>query len=454
MVQAELKDQIAICMSQRKNLETIFNSVTDGILAVDADLRVVNLNMAAAEITGWEPDQALGEPCSALFPPGDDSEECDLSGALETGRMLEDLETEIRRPDGEIRLLHLTTHLLRDDAWGLQGLVAIFRDVTELRALQSALEERSGFERLVGKSHRMQEIYELIEDIGESEATVLILGESGTGKELVAEAIHRQSFRRSGPFVKVNCSALSEGVLESELFGHVKGAFTGAYRDKPGRFELANGGTIFLDEIGDISRDVQVKLLRVLQEREFERVGGSKTQKTDVRVIAATHGDLRKGMAEGRFRQDLYYRLYVVPIELPPLRERKEDVPLLAQHFVAKFRQQTGKQIGSCSPESMSLFMDHEWPGNVRELENAIEHAFVKCRGGEIGMGDLPVGLVREARDGSDGLGDLEATERERLLRALERAGWNRSRAARMLGLHRTTVWRKMREHGIVEPDI
>ena len=454
MAQTELKDQIAICMSQRKNLETIFNSVADGIIAVDVDLRVVNLNSAATQITGWPPDRAAGKRCSEVFVPEDGADACDLAAALETGRMLENQDIRIRRPDGETRALQLTTHVLHDEAHGLQGLVAIFRDLTELRALRTALEARSRFERLVGKNHRMQEIYKLIEDIGESDATVLILGESGTGKELVAEAIHRRSHRRSGPFVKVNCSALSEGVLESELFGHVKGAFTGAYRDKPGRFELAHEGTIFLDEIGDISLDVQVKLLRVLQEREFEKVGGTKTQRTDVRVIAATHSDLKQGMAEGRFRQDLYYRLYVVPIELPPLRDRKEDVPLLVEHFVSRFREQTNKAIKGVSPETMSLFMDHDWPGNIRELMNAIEHAFVKCRDGEITASDLPLGLVRDVRGRGDGRGDLEVPERELLVSALERAGWNRSRAARMLGMHRTTVWRKMREHGIEEPNI
>ena len=449
-----LKDQIALCISQRKNLETIFNSVTDGILAVDARHRVVNLNRAAQEMTGWRREEAVGAPCSTVLQKADGSDRCELANAVRGGKMLQDYGIEIRRTDGEVRALQATTHMLQGEVGDPQGVVAIFRDMTELQHLRTALQGRGKFERLVGKNHRMQETYQLIEDIGESDATVLILGESGTGKELVAEAIHSRSHRRKGPFVKVNCSALSEGLLESELFGHVKGAFTGAIRDKAGRFELADGGTIFLDEIGDISQAVQVRLLRGLQEREYERVGGTETLKADVRVIAATHRDLKQRMAEGLFREDLYYRLYVVPMELPPLRERKEDLPLLVDHFVQKFRQQTGKSISEVSPEGKALLMDYDWPGNVRELENAVEHAFVKCHGETIEIEDLPLGLVREVR-GEGGV-ELKNTmsEKERIVTVLEQTGWNRSRAARMLGMHRTTIWRKMKEFGIQIPEL
>ena len=473
MEAGDLRNQIAHCISQRKNLEAIFNSVNDGILAVDAHLQVVNLNRAAQDILGVTHEDALGEPCTALLRKADDPGGCELADAVRSGQMLQGREMRICRPDGQVRALEATTHVLQDEAGRPQGVVAILRDVTELQRLRTALRERERFERLIGKSHRMLEIYQLIEDIGESDATVLILGESGTGKELVAEAIHRRSHRRGGAFVKVNCSALSEGLLESELFGHVKGAFTGAIRDKAGRFELADGGTIFLDEIGEISPAVQVKLLRVLQEREFERVGGTETLHSDVRVIAATNRDLKQRMAEGRFRDDLYYRLYVVPIELPALRERKEDLPLLLEHFLEKFRQQTGKPIAKATPEVTSLMMDYDWPGNVRELENAVEHAFVKCHSEAIDVRDLPLGLVRDvggaggARPGGDaperewaptagdGVGSDDGTsEKERLLAALKWAGWNQSRAARMLGMHRTTLWRKIKEYGIEVPKL
>jgi PAS domain S-box-containing protein len=328
---------MARCISQRRNLETIFNSLTDGLVAVDGSLRVMNLNTALLEMTGLNRENALGARCSDLFPPPKGHRSCVLASALERGEMVQGHPIQIRRPNGELRHLTITTHALEDDAGSPQGLVAIVKDRTEVHTLQIALRGPEQFERMIGKNHLMREIYELVDDIGDSDATVLITGESGTGKELVAQAIHDRSHRRSGPFVKVNCSALSEGLLESELFGHVKGAFTGAIRDKVGRFELADGGSIFLDEIGDISPAVQLKLLRVLQEREFERVGGTETVKVNVRVVAATNRDLDRRRREGEFREDLYYRLYVVPIELPPLRRRREDVPLLVDHFADGF---------------------------------------------------------------------------------------------------------------------
>lgn len=447
----ELQDQMARCISQRRNLETIFNSLTDGLVAVDRSLRVMNLNSALLDITGFSRPQALGATCGELFRPPEGERRCVLAGAIERGRMVQDLAMDIRRPDGEIRHIELTTHALQDDSGEPQGVVAIVKDRTEVQKLQSALRGPNRYECLVGKNHRMRELYELVDDIAESDATVLITGESGTGKEMVAQAVHNRSHRRSGPFIKVNCSALSEGLLESELFGHVKGAFTGAIRDKKGRFEMADGGSLFLDEIGDIAPSVQIKLLRVLQEREFERVGGTETVKVDVRVIAATNRDLEQRRREGRFREDLYYRLYVVPIELPPLRDRKEDVPLLVEHFVKRFRERTGKAIREVSPEAFGLLMDYDWPGNVRELENAIEHAFVKCHGDSIQESDLPRLMVRSVRGDVSSSG-RPVSEKDRLMSVLEQTGWNRSRTARILGMHRTTVWRKMKEFGIREP--
>jgi two-component system response regulator HydG len=288
----------------------------------------------------------------------------------------------------------------------------------------------------------------LVDDLSDSDATVLVLGASGTGKELVAAAVHQSSHRSAGPFVKVNCSALSENLLESELFGHVRGAFTGAVRDKVGRFERAHGGTIFLDEIGDISPGVQLKLLRVLQEREIERVGSSETIAIDVRVIAATNRDLRALIAEGRFREDLFYRLHVMPIELPSLRERKEDIPLLVQHFIAIHNARTGRQIEAIDPAAMTLLLDHEWPGNVRELENAIEHAFIKCRGQVLLPECLPRHLHHERATAMPRPSSTRP-EREQVAEVLEQCHWNRSEAADKLGMHRTTLWRKMKEWGL-----
>jgi transcriptional regulator with PAS, ATPase and Fis domain len=308
----------------------------------------------------------------------------------------------------------------------------------------------------------MQEIYTLIEDIADSDATVLIQGESGTGKELVAQAIHYQASRSNKPFVKVNCSALAETLLETELFGHVKGAFTGAIRDKIGRFELAQGGTIFLDEIGDISPAIQVKLLRVLQEKEIERVGSTKSIKVDVRVITATNKDLKKLMQQNKFREDLFYRLYVIPIHLSPLRERKEDIPLLVEHFIGQFKNQTGKNIESFSEDALKLLLDYSWPGNVRELENAIEHAFVKCRTHLILPEHLPQEVLgakvespiwrRNRFQEIPGAKKGSAVRKRRrltydqLYRALKESQGNKTLAAKQLGIGRTTLWRKLKK--------
>jgi two-component system response regulator HydG len=316
-----------------------------------------------------------------------------------------------------------------------------------------------GLGRLVGQGHRMQEVYGRIHQAAASDATVLIHGETGTGKELVAEAIHFTSARKDYPLVRINCSALSEGLLESELFGHVKGAFTGAIRDRMGRFEAAHKGTIFLDEIGDISPLIQVKLLRVLQERRFEPVGSSETREVDVRVIAATHRDLRQRVREGTFREDLYYRLRVFAIEVPALRERKEDIPLLVQAFIDRFNRQTGKSIRDLSQEATLCLMDYCWPGNVRELENAMEHAFVTCQASQIGLFDLPVEIRRtelrsaecapESRVGRAEDAAPEPVTKDYLLEVLRTTGWNKAEAARRLGINRATVWRKMREWDI-----
>jgi PAS domain S-box-containing protein len=449
---------------ERRNVEAILDAVTDGIFTVDEGLRIMQFSRAAEEITGFSRDEALGMSCLEIFRQILFGQECLVCKAVERGEYVSLVEREITRKDDRRRLVLVTTTPLLDAAGSRAGVVVVFRDVEDLRELSEHAHGRARFEGLIGKNHRMREIYGLIEQVADSTASVLIEGASGTGKELVARAIHYKSPRANGPFVAVNCAALPESLLESELFGHVKGAFTGAVIAKTGRFELADGGTLLLDEIGDTSPAVQVKLLRVLQEHAFERVGESRPRAVDVRVIAATNRSLRQLVDEGQFREDLYYRLKVIPISLPPLRERTDDIPLLVAHFVERFRKETGKSVTGITPDTMSALLDYYWPGNVRELENAIAHAFVRCTGTEITLAHLPSEVrsgprpdaERQNVRGAEMLATAalptpaEPTERERIVRVLNETGWNRADAARRLGVSRVTLWRKMREYGIV----
>ncbi len=314
--------------------------------------------------------------------------------------------------------------------------------------LTQALEKRYSFGNIIGKNSRMQEIYELISDISDTDSTVLIQGESGTGKELIARAIHFNSPRKNKPFVVANCSAYSQNLLESELFGHEKGAFTGAIRRKSGRFELADGGTIFLDEIGEVSPPTQIFLLRVLQDHRFERVGGEETLEVDVRVIAATNKNLMEEMKKGTFREDLYYRLNVIPIFIPPLRERKDDISLLASHFLEKFSHEKGKKIVDFSPEVMEIFLAHPWPGNVRELENVIEHAVIIAKKDEISVKDLPQYILHKSVQ-SEELATLQDFEKDLILKTLKETNWNKHKAAKKLKINRSTLYGKMRRYGL-----
>ena len=329
----------------------------------------------------------------------------------------------------------------------------MIRDITLLRDLERELRERHRFQNIIGRSKKMQDIYQLLEDLANIETTVLVTGESGTGKELVAKALHYSGERAFQPFVTVNCSALAESLLESELFGHVKGAFTGAIKDKQGRFQAANGGTILLDEIGDISPFIQLKLLRVLQEKVFERVGESAPQKVDVRVIACTNRDLKEKVRRGEFRQDLYYRLKVVEISLPPLRDRLEDLPLLVDHFCRIFNERFKKNIDGISSEVISAFMKYPWPGNVRELEHVMEHAFVLCHGRIITLEHLPTEIKdygRAEKITIQKIRDKGLNEDQEVLNALNKARWNKTRAARLLGISRRTVHRKISRYQLI----
>ncbi|GAB4345773.1 MAG: sigma-54 dependent transcriptional regulator [Candidatus Abyssubacteria bacterium] len=445
-------------------LEIICDTMADGLFTVDLDGTITFWNKGAERITGYAAEEVIGKNCDIL--EGDNCLGTDCvdgirsCGLYEKGEVKNN-ECTIRTKDGRHVTLLKNARVLKDEQGNVIGGVENLTDITslkraeeEVRLLRRELRERHEFEGIIGKHARMQEVYNLIEDVAPTTASVLITGESGTGKELVARAIHFKSPRADGPFVKVNCSSLSENLLESELFGHVRGAFTGAIRDKIGRFELAHGGTLFLDEIGDISPNVQVKLLRALQEKVIERVGDIKPLPVDVRIVAATHQNLKQMMKEGAFRDDLYYRLKVVAISLPPLRERKDDIPLLTEHFIKKFRSQTRKPVSEIHPEALRTLMAYPWPGNVRELENAIEHAFVLAKNRIITSDLLPIEIspcpVCHPNAPQIPMNNGVITE-ETLRNALVKAGWNKAKAARLLGVTRTTIWRNIKKYHLRE---
>ena len=431
----------------RANLEAVFRSVNDAIITLDHELRVIEANDAAQSICGLGCD-ARGKLLAEI--PSGCSGTCLplVKEALATRQPAMLFRVECRRTDRRPLVVTVTASPLFDRLRQFSGTVLVVRDETRLTRIEKQRGELSRFHKMVGKSEQMQKVYRLIEALTDLPSTVLISGESGTGKELVADALHQEGVRRGRPFVRVNCAALSESLLESELFGHVKGAFTGALQERVGRFEKADGGTIFLDEIGDISPSLQVRLLRVLQEREFERVGDSTTIKVEVRVIAATNQDLKEKVRAGSFRADLYYRLKVVHIVLPPLCERPGDLPLLVRYFIGQFNKKLGKSVSQLSSEAMAALSAHNWPGNVRELEHVLEHAFAVGSGSIITLNELPADLGEKAPLAKAG---KSRTAPESLLQALEKAGWNKSKAARLLGVDRRTVYRKMEEFGILE---
>ena len=436
----------------RKNLKAIFRSIRDAIVTVDTDMRVVEANEATREICGIHPEEIVGKPymntaaahCPMSCVPF-------LQETIEKGVEIRERRIQCAHGMKQGRVVVLNSSPLLNPLDQVSGAVLTIRDVTRLNELERELKERQEFHQIVGRSNRMQQIFGLLEDLAPTDTTVLITGESGTGKEVVARALHDSSVRASKPLVSVSCSALAENLLESELFGHVKGAFTGAVATKKGRFQMADGGTIFLDEIGDISPLIQLKLLRVLQEKEFERVGDSTSMKVDVRVIAASNKDLREKVRRGSFREDLYYRLKVVEISIPPLRERAEDIPLLVGHFREKFNRSFKKSIIGISDDVLDLFMSYPWPGNVRELEHALEHAFVLCHEETILPRHLPVEVVKgsstlpgNSPHEGDGSGGAQA-----ILNALKQSGWNKARTARLLGMSRQTLYRKLKDYGL-----
>ncbi|RJQ45028.1 MAG: response regulator [Nitrospiraceae bacterium] len=429
----------------RRNLEAIFRSVRDAIITVDKDMVVVETNDAAKKICllgrEW-----IGKSFEA-FPTNCGGKCLDALKKTISGKQVVELQrTECRNNKTVVSII--STPLL-DRRGEFSGAVMVVRDETLLSNLERDLRQRYQFHSIVSKNEKMQKMYALIENLADVNTTVLITGESGTGKELVADAIHYAGSRNSNPLIKVNCSALTETLLESELFGHVKGAFTGADRDKTGRFQKADGGTIFLDEIGDISPRMQLRLLRVLQEKVIDRVGDSTPIKVDVRVIAATNQDLPKKVRLGQFREDLYYRLKVMELALPPLRERRDDIPLLISHFLQKLNEKLNKNIEAVSEDVQRVFMEYYWPGNVRELENTLEHAFIVCRQNTITVDHLPQN-IKDFHQSSPHV-DKHADELgpQAVIDALEKAGWNKSKAARLLGVNVRTIYRKMDKFNI-----
>lgn len=442
--------------------KTIVDTMMDGLMVVDVDGMIVAVNKATEQITGYAREELIGAPCTIL--------NCDQCSARFTGgngflcdlfefKQIEKRKCSLTRKDGTVLPIMKNASILIGSDGKANGGVETLTDLSEIVArdrqierLSSFLKAKDVFHGIIGKSRAMQDVFDLMIDSANSEAPIIIYGESGTGKELVAAAIHRLGKRKAGPFIKVNCAALSESLLESELFGHVKGAYTGADRTRKGRFELAHKGDIFLDEIGDIPLSMQVKILRVLQEKEFERVGDSKPVKVDVRIISATHRNLSEMIAQDEFREDLFYRLNVIPIRLPPLRERREDLPLLVEHFLEENRLKTGKQIGGISNEAMDRLSAYHWPGNVRELINALEYAFVVCKSDYVTSTHLPENIVHVKRTSSAKKSHKTKElrhERDRVLAAIGQAGGKKGDAAQLLGISRQALWKKMKRLGL-----
>jgi PAS domain S-box-containing protein len=447
---ADLRRSCDHFLARELRTRAILNSITEGVFTTDETLAITSFNKTAERITGWTQSEVLGKPCYDIlgYRP---KELSPLQRTMLCGANIE-TETFFRHRNGSRIPVRVHTSLLKDVEGQVLGGVETFRDVGEMKRLAMRYMDQTPFFGIVGKNRRLREILDLLQVIKDSDSTVLITGESGTGKGLLAKAIHLTSHRAERPFVKVNCSVFAESLLESELFGHERGAFTGAVKARKGRFEVADGGTVFLDEIGEVSKNIQLKLLGVLQEKEFERVGGSEPHKADVKIIAATNKDLLKAVRNREFREDLFYRLNVIPIHLPPLRERREDIPLLADFFIQKFCGRTGRKPKRMSAEALSLLGGYSWPGNIRELENAIEHGLVCSRGQTTSVDSLPDYLVAASHVSAGPVEHLKRPgngEEARIRAALEAAKWNRTLAAGALQMNRATLWRKMRRYGI-----
>ena len=439
--------------------DLVLESIADGVFTVDRNWKITSFNRGAEMITGWKRQDAIGKSCSDVFHSSICGDNCAIAQSLYSGKPVANRSIFIRDIEGKQLPISISAAPLLDHEGNVIGGVETFRDLSVVTELRKQLSRRYTFGEIISKSASMQRIFNILPEIAHSESNVLVLGESGTGKELIARAIHTSSQRNRGPFVAVNCGALPETLLESELFGYKAGAFTDAKQDRPGRFASADKGTLFLDEIGDIPASLQVKLLRVLQEKVYEPLGSSKPVKADVRIIAATNRDLQTLVQEGTFREDLFYRLNVVKINLPPLRERMEDIPMLADHFIRQFSAQQGKDIVGIADEALATLLRHNFPGNIRELENIIEYPFILCHGGFIRPEHLPEPFApKEQSISPSGVlplhkpAPLEEIEKQAILHSLERNHWRRMATCRELGISKDTLRRKIERYGFKNP--
>jgi len=436
----------------------ILESISDGVFAVDnKTFKITSFNHAAEQITGLTKKEALGNPCSEVFRSSLCEADCTLKTTFETGNPIINKPCYIINADGDNIPISISTAILRNSVGDIIGGIETFRDLSEIEDLRQKLSGHLKVGEFTSHSPSMDKIIKLIPTIAESSSTVLVQGETGTGKEVFAKAVHSESLHKSGPFIAINCGALPDTLLESELFGYKKGAFTGAAANKPGRFSLAHNGTIFLDEIGDITQALQVKLLRVLQEHTFEPLGSIKSEKTNARIIASTNKNLYKLVSEGKFREDLFYRINVLCINLPPLRNRKEDIPLLTDHFIKLFNRSQKKDIKRVSPEVLSFLMSYNWPGNIRELENIIERAFILCSADIIKMRHLPeeMSSLSGGNTESKNIKRLKSiVESKAIQKSLERNKYNRRATAEELGIDKSTLFRKMKKFGIDAPKL
>jgi len=443
--------------------KTVVDTIQDGVMIVSPEGTIVSVNRAFEDITGYRRAEIVGQSCTILNCTSceliRDKVNCNWCAMFEKGRLRRQKCLLVRKDGTPVRVVK-NASVLKDGAGNVTGAVETMTDITDLidketqiATFRKELDAEDRFFGMIGTSAPMQQVFELITNAAQSDAPVIIYGESGTGKELVARAIHEASQRLKRPYIKVNCAALNESLLESELFGHVKGAYTGAHRDREGRFELANGGDIFLDEIGDLPLSTQVKLLRVLEEKVVERVGDHRPITIDTRIISATNRDLRALIDKGRFREDFYYRINVIPIHVPPLRERTDDIPLLARSFFNRILLKSSKKIQGISNPALEVLMGYSWPGNVRELKSAFEFAFVSCQGEAITPANLPRHIIdhrpSEPLARQMPAANLDDLKKERLIRALEASGGNQSEAARRLGISRTSVWSQIKRYNI-----
>ncbi len=441
----------------RRVTDIILQSISDGVFTVDHKWRITSFNRAAETITGVRRDEALGKYCWEVFRSNMCETDCALRRTMKQGKPFVDTSTYFINSDKRRIPVVVSTSLLKDTDGTVLGGVETFRDMSIVETLRKELHGRFQIGDMVSRSQSMQKIFTILPQIAESDSTVLVQGETGTGKELLARAIHNLSFRCDKPFVAINCGALPDTLLESELFGYKAGAFTHAVKDKPGSFALAEGGTVFLDEIGDVSAAFQVRLLRVLEEGEFQPLGSVKTVKANIRVIAAANKDLPTLVENGQFREDLYYRINVIRLTLPPLRDRKEDIPLLINRFIAKMNNIRGRALTGIDRKALELLMSHNYPGNIRELENIIEHAFVLCSNGNILPQHFPDDFKSQCLTPTDhnNLGnELKSAEARVIVDALKRNNYSRLAAAHDLGLHKSTLFRKIKKLGITLPKI